>query len=470
MLLHEKAEQVQSDKTAEANKKIEAQPISVQPMNDEPSQMLPPPGGELKEEELGEELVENEDKDSKILEVLNELVDLLKSKTEEKSEEPDEESEEESPIDDYKEEKEDELDEEVTPDEFGMDIDQALATKETDKEATKEEDDKEDKEDKKEEMKEEKASVTAASDKMSETLSDEFNKDQSDKNQYKQNVVTPQITKVKEDEIPEMFKLSNVVLEFEGTNCNLKDANDESVSLYTMDIGSENDPEREQFATDFIYTAKKNGINEALKKFNAKKVDSLKEKDPKKIKEITKLNDEIPADTLFDVKKIAENEYKLRHKRAQKLVWTAMNKNLLLEGNPLKEALLEKLSSCNMDEKQALEAIEIAFASAADNYFSIQTSKIDEYLSMTDESFLQWENVVTGSNIRIPEIEVDASSLMNEHKTPKQKAKDTRKRAAKGSLPISTQSSSSAEEDYRNKLLDAMPKPANFGNALKVKK
>ena len=460
MLLHEKVKQIQKDTKVEAEKKIEAQPISVQPMAEGPAQDLPPPGSE----EGLEELVEEEGpKESKLLDLLNELLPMVKEILEKEHEE----HSEESPIDELKEDKEEELDEDVTPDEFGVNVEEQLASKESKKED--EEDEEEESEEDEEDEKEEK---TAASDlKPSETLDEEFNKAKSDSTQYKQNVSTPQITKVKEDALPEMFKLADLVLEFDESKCQLKNANDETVALYEMDTDKVTDSERQQFAKDFVDHAVNNGIEATLQRFNAKKVDSLKEKDTKKVKEMTKLNDEIPADTMFDVKKIAEDEYKIKHRRAQKLVWTAMNKNLLGEGNPIKAALMNKfVDDLKIDAKQAAEAIELAFAGAADEYFDLQASKVDQFLSMNDEAFLQVESTFAGTNIRIPEMTIDASSLTHEEVNPQQKAKDMRIRAARGSLPLSTQTNSNPEAEYRSRIADAMPKPQNFGNALKIRK
>lgn len=288
----------------------------------------------------------------------------------------------------------------------------------------------------------------------SANLTEEFSEDEALKNTYKQVNPPVQITKVKEDEVPDMLKLSSVVMEITDSKDKwlIKDAANEEVPLYEIASDNSDNFATEDFAVSFVSFAKENGLNEALKKFNATKIEAKKDMDRSKL---LKMN--IPdQDDMFKVKKEAENNYKRKHAEAQKLVWAAMNKNLI--DNPLKATLLDNLLEIGVDASKATDVIESAFASAAEQFFTNTASKTDEYLSLTPEAFMETYRIISSMNINKPNVK----SYVND------KAEELRERAIKGSVIINSQTHD-PDFDRQSLVTKALPKPANYIRAKKVK-
>ena len=133
-----------------------------------------------------------------------------------------------------------------------------------------------------------------------------------------------------------------------------------------------------------------------------------------------------------------------------------MDKNLVQ--NPLKGAFYEALTDVGLDEKTAMNVIESAFINGAVDHIETALAQTDKYLEMSDEALVETEATIGDLRTKLPEFEGAeeiAPVLSN-------KAELMRKRAAKASIPLSTESASDPT-DRVVALFDALPKPKLAG-------
>lgn len=283
--------------------------------------------------------------------------------------------------------------------------------------------------------------------KKARTLSEEFEEDKAKKKTFKPSAPAPSITKVKSDETPTMFKLAELALE-------LNDAKNKWTVLHTATDGSEkpiyeiNKKNQKAFATEafgnkIFATMKKKGIGVALKAYGAEEFKSVEKK-----KEVMPIEDEEEKKTIGD--------YKRQFNRAFRLAISAMDKNLVQ--NPLKGAFYEMLTEVGLDEKTAMNVIEAAFVNGAVDHIETALAQTDKYLEMSDEALVETEATIGDLRTKAPEFDE------SEEIAPvfSNKAETMRKRAAKASVPLSTESAADPT-DRVSSLFDALPKPKLSG-------
>lgn len=390
-----------------------------------------------KAEEEAKEEIKHEQKEEATLDtikdVLEEIVDALADQKKVLEKSLTGKTEEEEDFEDFKDEEKDESEEEFTPEEFGINPEELIVSREEKMTAAKR-------------RKARKTRLYKFA-KKARTLSEEFEEDKAKKKTFKPSAPAPSITKVKKDDTPDMFKLASLALE-------LNDNKDKWTVLHTASDGSEkpiyeiNKKDEENFATEdfgnkIFADMKENGVKKTLKAYGAEE-----------FKGIEKKREEKPVEDEEEKKTIGD--YKRQFNRAFRLAVSAMDKNLVQ--NPLKGAFYEILTDVGLDEKTAMNAIETAFSKGALDHIETALAQTDKYLDMSDEALVETEATIGDLRVKAPEFEE------SEDEVPvlSNKAEAMRKRAAKASLPISTDSASEATERVEA-LFSALPKPKLSG-------
>lgn len=330
---------------------------------------------------------------------------------------------------------------------------------------------------------------------------------------YKQDVPAPQITKVKKDETPDLFRIA-LDLSDDESKWSVVDKQTEQV-LFEISKTEENAEgfNTEAFARAVIADMKALGIKSALQKHGAvpmlpmldkddlkdgpgpkglglgpkgpggplpdKKLDGPKDLDKKPglgikpdkdklldLKIVKKdlpmkddLKDELkkeesseqPIDLVSPQAKQAEQDIRRRFMRAFRLALSAQQKNLI--DNPLKAAWFTTLSSMGVENPQLV--IESTFTNAALDQFEVALQKADEYLNMNDEAFIETESTIGDFRTSVPEVEPVVPAT-------RQSALAMQERAKRASMVVST-ASDSESTDRSAAIAQALPMPKLAG-------
>jgi hypothetical protein len=374
----------------------------------------------------------------------------------------------------------DEDDEAFSADEFGVDNENLIVSKEDDamtvKSLRKERKArlyKKDAEDDKE---------AAAAEGPSKTISEELNEEKAKSKTFKPNAPAPTITKVKKDETPKMYKLAELAMELNET----KDKwvvvkaceGEEDVPLFEIEKTEENSETfaTEDFAKDVFNSMKDDGVENTLESLHATKVDAQllpqktivpqKRPEEKKPEHVpvedrpistpeSKSTEPVPAPAVAPKKEETPGDYGHRFTRAYRLALSAMQKNLT--HNPLKSAFFNTLVGLGMEEGDATVIIEAAFSKGADEHFEVALEKAEEYMEMSDEAFVETESAIGELETREADPNVDVVDVVG-----KAGNEELKKRAAKGSLPLSTQSKADPT-DKVEAIMSAVPQPKLAG-------
>lgn len=270
-----------------------------------------------------------------------------------------------------------------------------------------------------------------------ETLNDQWELEKDKKK--RSGPIQPEVPKgnVPKHEMPEIFKVSDLSLEQtkDKKAWLVLDKNDKPFCVLHKGSLSEKEFASEAFAKKVILDMHKMGIKHALKKYRAAKY-------VKKIASAALVDPKVAA--------VANNDFKRRFVRAVRLALTAMNKNLVKE-IPLKAALYEILA--DLEVQDAARIVEAAFARAGVKHFEAAIAKAEDYLGMSDASFIELESQINDTEV------ADVTTNTNENRiTASSDAADLRRRARENSMPFS----SSTEEDPNDKIAmleRVLPKP-----------
>jgi len=375
-----------------------------EPLEDElPEDELDGESEEESEEEDEEEELTVEEKVSKMEDVLKVVVEAL----EEQKEFIEQMAMGENPkdLDDLKEEKK-ESESDKTSDDFGINVEEKK-------------------------MGNLRAKRKARLDKTAKTVGDEFNESKSTSKSYKPFVPKVDIVKVKKSEVPKMFKLAEISLKFKKNPLSWQVLNGKDEPVYSIPKG---DMDLKKFASkDFAKTIitemKDAGIDETLRKYDAKSVTST------------------PDSTVY---KQAFSDIKRRFIRSINLALTAMNKNLV-KPNPLKGAFFQVLSDLEIDNPH--KVIEYAFSEAHTAHFDTAIAQAEKYMEMSDEAFVETEELINGTETAVP----DVKEIKKEAGV--RRSAELRQRAVDGSLVLSTQTESKSDGELVDRLRSVLPVP-----------
>jgi len=291
--------------------------------------------------------------------------------------------------------------------------------------------------------------VKIAEEKKDKSLAEQWQLDKSTKNSPKVYDTSPAKTTLpKGDDIPPFFKASDLTLVCDTERKEWSVLDGEKHVLHTIKQGSVADAEFlcEAFGTKFILDAQDMGLDKAIEKYNQ----------PAVVEAPVAVTVEAPAPVVTeDEKKVIASNLQRRFVRAFKLATATMNKNLIY--SPLKAALFDIMSNLNVDSPEKI--IEAAFHQAANENLDVALQKTEEYLSMSDEAFVETESMIGGVDAApVASLEVSTDDM------DRREAMKTR--ASQNSLPFV---SSDEEKSIDEKLYDAMPKSrlAQFFNSNK---
>lgn len=324
--------------------------------------------------------------------------------------------------------------EELTPEEFGVDLDELITSKEKEAKVLA-----------RKLRANRKARLLKKAEAPSETLSEEFDEPASTQKTFSPISPEVKITKVPESEVPTLFKASDMSLELsdDKSKWTVMDKKDRPLFEITCDAKTAT----KDFAVKVIKDMKTLGVLKAMKKYNASKVGTKYKKEPE-----TKINP-----------KTALNDYKRKFVRAFRLALAAMHKNLT-ESNPLKAAMYNELVDGNfLDGDTAQRVIEAAFAVGAVSHFEAAIAETDKYLDKSDEAFIEIESTI--GDMQVKPVELEASEEA-ESAGLSEKAQKMQARAKKASLPLTT-ASDSVDQNELERLQGALPAPALAGVGIK---
>jgi len=318
---------------------------------------------------------------------------------------------------------------------------------------------------------------------------------------YKQEVPAPVITKVKKDETPELFRIA-LDLSDDESKWSIVDKPTEKIlyEIQKTDANSEGF-NTEAFARAVIADMKTLGIAAAMKKHGALPMmldkgpiggpggpggdkgpmadkvpeklknlktqigdkendvkdsmkDALKDKVIKKDKggPLNLIKKDLPLSDLKKEESLQSNaDIQRRFLRAFRVALSAQQKNLI--DNPLKAAWFHALTSMNIAEPTRL--IEATFSQAALDQFEVALNKAEEYLALSDEAFIETESTIGDFRTTAPAEEAVEPAI-------RQAAVAMRERAKKASLVVSTASDSDAS-DRALAISQAVPMPKLAG-------
>lgn len=398
----------------------------------------PDVGKEDVEEEVKEEL-KKEKKEEATLDTIKDVLETIVEALEDQKKVLEKsllgKTEEEEDFDEFKEKEDLEGEEEFTPEEFGINPEELIVSREEKMTAAK--------------RRQKRKARLYKHAKKARTLSEEFEEDKAKKKTFKPSAPAPSITKVKSDETPTMFKLAELALELNDSKDKwtvLKASEEGETPIYEINKKEEENFATEDFANKIFENMKENGVEATLKSYGAEEFKGIERK-----KEVEPIQDEEEKKTIGD--------YKRQFNRAFRLAISAMDKNLIQ--NPLKGAFYDMLTDVGLDDKTAKNVIEAAFAKGAIDHIETALAQTDKYLDMSDEALVETESTIGDLRTKAPEFEGGEGV---EEDTPEfsSRAEAMRKRAAKASLPISTESASDPTDRVAI-LFDALPKPKLSG-------
>jgi hypothetical protein len=350
----------------------------------------------------------------------------------------------EDKFDDMKDNKDEDKD--VTSDEFGLDEENLVVSNEEEKMVSKAEALR-------------KARKERLTGKKATTLKDEFGLKDKEKT-YKPESPAPQITKMKESEIPSMLKLAELALDLNDAEDTWSVVNKNTNEVHYTIHSTEKTKEKfasNEFAETVIADMKKMGIEAALTKYAAKKVEikadevvaPVVEKKEEKVEEKVEEKQEVAKEASE-----SPQDYQRKFLRAFRLALSAQQKNLI--DNPLKAAWFSVLSE--LDIENPTHVIEATFNVGALDQFEVALQKTEEFLKLSDEAFVETASTIGDLAIQ------DKSQEVSEQETvvPVSKASVMMERAKKASLVLET-SSASDPTNRTEQLQFALPKPKLHG-------
>jgi len=432
------------------------QPVAQPPQQGAPA-IPPPPKGAPKEdiekkvedkvvdEKLEEERLKSletklDEFSEETVDVLTDIKDVLEKSLLDEDDQDDE-------LEDYKDKQNDLEEEDISVDEFGLEPESLILSNEEETMTAS----------LRNARKARLAKVAEYGDGNSKTLSEEFNYETDKKKRSGPKAPAPQITKVKKDEIPKMLKVSDLSfsLNADKTAWDVLDKDDQPI--FTIDKPDEL-PEDEFASRDYVASLVKGmkhaGIKKTLVAYKARVAecgavdkDDMKKMKKKDKKEDDKVGAKANTASLIDIK--------LKYARALKLAMTAMNKNLVNRGvHPIKASMYEMLVKVGgLQPDVASGVIEAGFRSNADEFIDLVIDQADKYMDMDDTAFVEYEAAIGETETQIPE----ASDDMDDTAFMSQRAASIRKRAAQGSVPITTHTDAPAQvEDKVSRLSAAL--------------
>lgn len=438
---------------------------------------------EKRQEQQVTKLQETVDKSTQTLETLVDAVVQLKQVVEKGVlGEPDMEDK----FEELREEKKEEKDRKKSPEEFGLDEKNLIVSKE-ERMAT------EAKGDLRQARKERLASELKYHGEGYDPKGLEFEEGGQENKKYEQKVPAPVITKVKKDEIPDLFKTVAMDLSDDESKWTVVNKTTEE-ALYVIPRTEANAEgfETEAFAKAVIADMRKLGLEDAMKKHEAmpmplldkvldkkegpgpgvkdgpksditEKLKLKKDDDAKGLPPLKLLKKEGPEKGEKEDKpkdlppmmgndQMEANNFQRRFMRAFRLALSEQQKNLI--DNPMKAAWYQILTSLNVAEPARV--IEAAFSRSALDQFEVAIARTEEYLKMNDESFISMEAAIGDLKTTAPdESDVDAP-------LPAAASKALRERAKRASLVLSTASEADAT-DRSSAIASALPTPKLAG-------
>jgi len=274
-----------------------------------------------------------------------------------------------------------------------------------------------------------KARLAKAKVRKARTLRDEF-KEKS--KTYKPFSPPVEITKMKKDIVPSMFKLADLSFKYQKNPPSWQVLDGQDKPVYVIYNTAGMDPKKfasKNFAVGLIKRMKQDGVHPVLAELDAKRIGDTDKTD----------------DTVY---KQALTDMKRRFLRAFRLALTAMNKNLV-KPNPLKAALFQTLDDLGIDEPQKI--VEYAFSKAHNAHFETAIAQAEKYMEMSDEAFVEAENMIDAAETPVPTTAPEVKSGIE--------AEAMRKRASANSLVLSTQTDKSVDDSLAARLRSALPVP-----------
>lgn len=431
-----------------------------QPQQGAPPVPPPPKSGPQKEDiekkvedEIVDEKLEEErlkKLEEKLDEFSEETVDVLEDIKDVLEKSLLDEDEQDDDLENYKDKQEELEEEDITVDEFGLEPESLILSNEEDTMTAS----------LRNKRKARLSKTAEYGDGNSETLNEEFNYEKDKKKRFGPKNPAPSITKVKKDEIPKMLKVSELSFKLSAD----KDAWDvldkEENPLFTIDKPentSEDEFATKEYVARIVHAMKNHGIKKTLVAYGArvaggvmpdgdKKPDDDKKKDMKKKKKLKKddMKEFPPKD------KETELTARLKYARAMKLAMTAMNKNLVNRGvHPIKASMYEMLVKVgNLSPDVASGIIESGFRTNAQEFVDLVLEQADKYMDMSDEALVEYEAAVGEMETQMPDASDDPEAISPE-------ASAVRKRAANGSLPITTHTAKEGQRGDRVAKLEA---------------
>jgi len=289
------------------------------------------------------------------------------------------------------------------------------------------------------------------------TLSEQWENEQDRKDRFSPLQPAPTITKVKEDEVPAMLRVSELALEQSADKKEWLVLDKSEKPRFVIQQGkvAREEFQTPAFAKQVLRDMMKLGLRTTLKKYHAKKyvkaeAPGVPEAAPGKKPNVAPKV--APTDPKADPKteKTALANYQRRFTRAFRLALSAMNKNLV-KPVPLKEAFFEILSDLDVADPAAV--IEAAFRRAGAEHFETAIAQAEKYLGMSDEAFVETEAMVGQTEAAaVPKFQAEAS---------KREAEELKLQAAQGSVPFTT--STEMKLSTIEKMQAALPKPKLCG-------
>lgn len=440
-----------------------------------PSPPKPPMGGpekdldkELRHDKEEEAAIEKlTDKVDKLVDKLDVLVDSQEDVAKILKKKFLDEDDMDEDLKEFKEDEEEDDEEEFSVEEFGVDTDSLVLGREDEEKrmsATKLR--KARKERLYKNVKEAKEDKEAAIDKDVDTLSEEFDLEKAKNKKFKPSAPAPTITKVKKSEVPDMLKLAELDFELNASKDKwtvIKVADGVDTPLYEIEKPEEAGDEfaTEDFARELISDMQDQGVEAVLEQHNAKKVEAQLEEpqvqEPVAVEQTVEVEAEGTQETLEAVEETPQEtvgDIRRRFSRAFRVAQKKIAKNLTAS-NPLKAAFFDILvEGLNLPEDQASRAIEAAFSKGADDHLEVALAETDKLLDMSDEAFVEVESTIVDSEVLMPQVDAESAGLSEQ-------AKSMRKRAASGSIPLTT-ATSSDPSDRMERIREALPTPKNW--------
>ncbi len=315
-----------------------------------------------------------------------------------------------------------------------------------------------------------------------------YHDDEPEEKKYKQDVPAPEITKVKESEIPEIFKTIAMDLSDDESRWTVVDkttdrplyviprtqANAKTFGtrafaekvirdMRTVGLAAAMMKHLAMPAMDKIFDRKDEAKPSLKEKVEEKKEHKFEEKKEEKgdgmpllkllKKDGPKSGEKHEKQEEKDEKpgKMEAANHKRRFARAFRLALAAQQKNLI--SNPMKAAWYNILTELNVAEP--VRVIEAAFTKSALDQFEVLLAKTDEFLRMSDQAFIDVEASIGGLNTCDPNSDASDAPVRTA-------SMELRERAKKSSMLFTTASDSDVA-DRQGAISQVLPAPKLAG-------